>query len=288
MEWQRSVEIFGSHDGKGSRGSGYLLADRLILTARHVIEGLSEVRVRFLVPDTDGLPNSVSDWQEAKIAWTGAEALDLALLEPPISAAKFNELPGSVKIARLGGRAVVPVDALGYPRAMETAEHSDTLHIEATVNVLSGVRSEVMLLDVQTVRSRVAHGWKGMSGAAVFAGDCLVAAMREVPGELDETVLQATPIFSMLEEKEARALLDQSKVRQSDPFFIDADYVARLPRSGTWTDLRKDYARAVLRNFCCIDHVGMGVSGTSDVKIAALDSYNARRLRLLFPGIASN
>jgi hypothetical protein len=275
VEWQRVVELYSGGD-EGLHGSGYLLASGLALTARHVVEGLERTELRLLMPDSYGLPGTVGDWQPAEVAWLGGSDLDLALLVT--AGVAFGSVGRPAMIGRLDGRAPVRVDGLGFPRAMETPTHSDTLHINATVNAWSGIRDDAMLLAVQTSKSNDATGWKGMSGAAIFGGDRLVGVVEKVPAKLDRSTLRATPTFGMFDDECASGLLRRSEVVMS-PGFVDADYVARLPRSGNWYGLRANYARAVLNAFCRIDHVGMAVVGSPDVRIPALSTYTDRQLR---------
>ncbi len=276
MEWQRVVELFGGE--KNRRGSGYLLASGLVLTARHVVEGLSSVDVRLLEPDSQGLPGNAGPWQPARVDWMSPIA-DLALLVPAPKSPSFRKLNSATTLARVDGRAPIRVHALGFPRAMLSPTHSDTLHLQATVNAWSGVRNESLLLDVGTTRPASDEGWKGMSGAAVFAGDRLVGVIEVVPGSLDVSTLRATPVTALFDDPSAGELLRAANV-EHDKRPIDASYVDMLPRSGTWRETREQYARAVLTTFCSIDHLGLAVSGIPDGRTPALAAFTGRRLRL--------
>ncbi|MEO8524106.1 MAG: serine protease [Caldimonas sp.] len=276
MEWQRVVELHSGAD-EGSHGSGYLLATGLVLTARHVVDGLDATEVRLLTADEDGLPGDVGEWQVAQVAWRGGADLDLALLTPAADAAPFRDTTSAATIARLDGRAPVRVDALGFPRAMLSPTHSDTLHLEAAIDAWSGVRGEDLLLDVRTTRPVDDEGWKGMSGAAVFAGDRLVGVVAAVPAKLDASTLRATPAHVMFEVEAAASLLRNAGVALASQF-VDAAYVEKLPRVGHWGGVREQYARAVVTALCRIDHVGLGVSGAPDRRTPALASFTERRL----------
>ena len=229
MDWRRIVELHGSTNG--SHGSGYLLAPGLVLTARHVVDGLATIRLRLLEADADGLPAGVGAWQAARVVWCGSGGSDAALLVPADAAAVFRTPPGGVTFGRLDGRAPVRVDALGFPRAVATATHSDTLHVEAWVDPLTSLRAAVLQLQVTSSRPGDAQGWRGMSGAAVFAADRLVGVVEAVPAALDDHTLRVVPVHPLLDDAEAVQLLRAAGVATALPF-VDADYVSRLPRAG--------------------------------------------------------
>ena len=275
MQWQQVVEL---HSGgpRGLHASGYLLAPGLVLTAAHAVAGLEATRLRRLTADTDGLPGGAGEWQPARVAWAAADP-DMALLVPADPAAAFGDDLGRCTMARLDGRLPLPVDAMGFPRALLAPTHSDALHVQARVQAWSGVRGEALLLDVQTTRPAEADGWKGMSGAAVFAGDRLIGVVQAVPARLDDSALRATPVHLLFESAAAAALLERAHVGLATAF-VDAAYVERLPTSGDWGGLREQYARAVVTTLCRIDQMGLAVGGAPDRRTPALAAFTARRL----------
>lgn len=276
MEWQRIAEVHGGE--KGRHGSAYLLASEVALTARHVVEGLASIELRRLEPDSMGFPGAVGAWQPARVAWISPNA-DLALLIPEQTRSSFCELTDATTLARVDGRVPIRVHALGFPRAMLSPTHSDTLQLEATVNAWSGVRSESLLLDVCTTRPAEDAGWRGMSGAAVFAGDRLVGVIEAVPVQLDSSALRATPAYLLFDDPEAAAILRAARVEFATQY-VDASYLEKLPSSGSWGGTQERYARAVVATFCSIDYLGFAVRGASDAKTPALASFAGRRLRL--------
>lgn len=275
MEWQRVVEIYGG--SRGQHGSGYLLGPGLAVTARHVVDGLQETEIRLLEPDKLGFPGQVGAWQAARVVWTGPDA-DLALLAVD-TGNKVRELPGTTTLGRLDGRAPVRVHAMGFPRALMAPTHSDVLQLQATVNAWSGARSDALLLDVQTTRPAEDDGWKGMSGAPVFAGDRLVGVVEAVPKKLDGSALRATPAHLLFADEDAGKELRRAQVElAAEP--VDAKYVDKLPLAGTWGGTREQYARAVVETFCGIDFLGLAVAGAPDRRKPALAAFTARKLRL--------
>ena len=239
MDWQRIVEL---HDARSGRfGTGYLVAQGLVLTARHVVEGLVSIQARLLEADEDGLPGGIGPRQEATVAWSGGADLDLALLAPADGSVPFRAGAGSDMIARIADRAAVRVDALGFPRAVDTATHADTLHVEAQVSAWTGLRGPSLLLNVTTARPDGADQWKGMSGAAVFAGDRIVGVVEAVPARLAEGTLRATRADLLFNDEAAAAVLALAAVQLSERV-VDAEYVKALPRSGDWGGVRERYS----------------------------------------------
>lgn len=278
MDWPRVVEVF--NPAREQRGSGYLLASGLVLTARHVVEGADgapPVRLRRLEPDADGLPGQVGAWQDARVAWSGGETLDAALLVPADAGAEFRAGLPSVVLGRVEGRAPVPVDALGFPRAVTAAAHTDTLRLRAQVEPLSQVRAGALLLQEISPRPGEAGSWCGMSGAAVFAGDRLVGVVEAVPAVFDGTALHAAPAHRLAESAGARALLTAAGVEPAAAS-VNAAHVASLPRDGQWETLRADYTRAVVTAFCRLDRVGFAVGDEGDERLPALRAFAAQRL----------
>ncbi len=278
MQWQRVVELHSAE--RGDHGSGYLLAPTLALTAHHCIEGLQTIDLRPLQADAHGLPGDVGPWQAARIVWFSSEH-DLALLAPGEKRAKFACDGGATTFGRLDIRAAaaVRVHALGFPQAMEKPTHSDTLMVAARVNALTGIRAGSLVLDVEGTRPASGEDWKGISGAAVFAGDRLVAVIKAVPPKLDESALLAAPAHPMFDHPAAMALLRDAGLGL-DTRFVDAAYVDALPPVGHWRGLREEYTRAVIESLCSIDGLGLAVTGAPERRIPALAAFTAQRLRL--------
>lgn len=276
MEWQRVAELHGGGEN-GRHGSGYLLSPGLALTARHVVERLDSIELRLLEPDQLGFPGAAGIWQPARVAWASSTA-DLALLAPQVGSSTFRALESATTLARVGGRAPIRVHALGFPRALLTATHSDTLQFEAAVNPWSGVRSESLLLDVRTTRPADEEGWKGLSGAAVFAGDRLVGVVEAVPTRLDSSTLRAIAAFALFDDPQAAEMLRAAGVERASEH-VDAVYVDRLPPSGSWGGTQERYARAVVATFCSIDFMGFAVHGAVEGRTPALAAFTERRMR---------
>ena len=278
MYWQRIVEIYSAEQG-GHHGSGYLIAQDLVLTSYHVVEKLQTTEMRLLEADKHGLPGKVGPWQPARVVWVDEE-LDLALLAADQKFDKFTSLTGTTTFGRIDSRVPAPVrvHAVGFPRAVKKPAYSDTLELTASVSPWSIVRSGSLLLSVEGAQPAAAEDWKGMSGAAVFAGDRLVGIIRAVPTKLDEGLFAATA-HPILSNEIAKKLLIDAGVAPNARF-VDAAYVDALPPAGHWGGLREQYARAVIESLCSLDDLGLAVSGVLERRVPALSAFTAQRLRL--------
>src|SRR5512140_3267176 len=112
MRSERVAQVFAGE----SRGSGYLIAPSLVLTAAHVIDGAGSIEVRTVAAlercDRTRIP--------ATLLRRDAER-DLALLAIPSQQDRGTTLFGT-----LSGQIPVPVDALGFPDAMVQNGRGDT------------------------------------------------------------------------------------------------------------------------------------------------------------------
>ncbi|WP_405652657.1 trypsin-like peptidase domain-containing protein [Streptomyces sp. NBC_00019] len=152
--------------GDGRRGSGYLIAPRKVLTARHVVRDATAVQVRFNA-DRPGQTECT-----AAVIWQHAEN-DIAVLAVP-------EAPPAnpAEIGKVGERdAVIHAGAVGFPAfkmriAPDGSRYRDAEHVHATCAVLSNRREGTLDLSVPPP-APLANGspWAAMSGAAVSAED---------------------------------------------------------------------------------------------------------------------
>ena len=201
MDESRVMEIWNPADEQV--GSGYLIADRLVLTAYHVVKGIAvgeNVEVRQL--DRNGR----TAWIKAQLAWPPGPVdvderpeRDGALLritepawQPPTAA--------PVRFGRIVGSERVPCIGLGFPHAVRRGTVSDTMAVRGHVDPLHAMKSKMLTVHVDTgivPRPQVrGSGWNGGSGAALLCGPLLLAVLATDKGIADE-VLDAVPVTTL-------------------------------------------------------------------------------------------
>ncbi len=183
---EQVAEIIVTLDGEpGRRGSGYRVGPGAMLTAAHVVEGATLVRVRF---DAD-LP---SEWTgEVVSCWTDPRS-DLAVLtippregEPPMAVTRFGRIGGDQA-------AVLAARAVGFPRFKlksdgadvddERPWYRDSHQADGSVAVLSNRREgtlEVTVPPPERDPDPAVSPWEGVSGAAVWVGDRIVGVIAK-------------------------------------------------------------------------------------------------------------
>ncbi|MEV5961470.1 trypsin-like peptidase domain-containing protein [Kribbella sp. NPDC051952] len=198
---RQHVEVIttGSSAGIGY-GTGYLLAPRLVLTARHVVFGATGITIRFgLTPD--------GGTRSAAIAWSGAEEVDLALLtlDAPapyeVLTPRFGELLAYPEGRR--GQADTPYVSLGFPARQQGTLSSgkvyrDSVTVGGLVRSDWNLRTGLLELEVETVDGGTAEDWMGISGAPVFLHGWLIGVI--VRASRHQETLTAVPLAAVLSE----------------------------------------------------------------------------------------
>ena len=177
-------------DTDSFRGSGYLVAPGLVLTAAHVLAGASVVRVRLDV----GQPSEVD--VQAERWWgdpAGNNGTDLAVVMIPTGVTAGRE----VDVAPFGRisdcAAVLTLEALGFPRfklrasaasVRESEVFRDLDQITGHTPVAANRRQGTLAvyLDDPTPDSPEYGGrspWEGMSGAAVWVDGLIIGVVAE-------------------------------------------------------------------------------------------------------------
>ncbi|MET9348733.1 tetratricopeptide repeat protein [Streptomyces termitum] len=238
MERDRLVEVWASR----RRGSGYLVSDRLVLTAAHVVRGAegefeSTLEVRFLRGSGEGGAPLT-----ARLAWArydGPESgVDAAFVEitdpgwePPAGARPV--VWGSLD----GDEPGVRVQVAGFPSASSTRTDTDTDQVAAVVNPLSGARSGRLHLIMESTPARSAGGeslWSGVSGGPVCgrqhdedAGTVLLGVVVVDPVNYPGR-LTAVPVKEVLADRSAAAVLDAHHVPRRSVGYSWRGHVTRL------------------------------------------------------------
>lgn len=156
-------------------GSGYLVADELVLTAAHVLERAPRT------PACVGEPAEVAclgaSWQPATVAWVDPQR-DVAVLKCPGLC-----VSGQIRWGRLAGSDLVDWGAVGFPRASrDEVTGRQPEHAYGRTSPISERPAGRLAL---TVESRDPTGsdspWAGLSGAAVFSGEYLIGVITTDP-----------------------------------------------------------------------------------------------------------
>ena len=185
-----------SATGKYRFGSGYLVADGLVLTARHVL-----VRPEF------GQNERPTPGQPCEISFDPGVWLPASLLAAgELDAAVLRTAPGRpwppARWARLAGTAPLHWDAVGYPVASLGPDHREREHAYGEVSPLTGEGGNSLGLTVSSRNPRVTGtretGWAGLSGAVVICDDRIAGIITEDPAAYGRSLeaLRATAILA--------------------------------------------------------------------------------------------
>ena len=195
-------------DGERRRGCGYLVAPGWVLTAEHVVAGVTSIAVWFGAPQilepesgTGVAPGTILCLEEA----------DLALL--PVNRPQRSPGDENVLVGRLDRSATepAPVVAAGFPRfklrpapgrpGVNLREvHFATGTIAPGSNVKTGTLELAVLVEPAEDPEPDSHSpWEGMSGAAVFVSGRLVGVVgQHHPGE-SRRVLAVRPLTGLFD-----------------------------------------------------------------------------------------
>ena len=172
----RTAVPLASGGGLYNLGSGYLIADGLVLTAAHVLEPAERVAAR--KGQAAEVERIGGEWQQATVAWVDAEK-DVAVLSCPGMRAD-----SMVRWGRLIGSQPLDWGAVGFPVAsFDNDAGRQPEHAFGRTSPISDLGAGRLAL---TIESRLAIGgnspWAGLSGAGVFCGDHLVGVVTTDPG----------------------------------------------------------------------------------------------------------
>jgi hypothetical protein len=185
--WRVAQIVVGHGAGAGScRGSGYLVAPGVVLTAAHVLCGASAVHVRLDVGRPLEIDVPADTW------WANADT-DLAVVVIPDGVTAGRQ----VEVAQFGragdSTAVLSVQALGFPRfklrssaagAGEPAVFRDLDQVTGHTPVAANRRQGTLAVYLDdpapaTEGPAAPSPWEGMSGAAVWADGRIIGVVAE-------------------------------------------------------------------------------------------------------------
>jgi TPR repeat protein len=207
LDPRRVAEVWAP-GGKTSFGSGYLLTGDLVLTAGHVVDGMTGIcEVR---------PLGVDNWCRADV--TRLRECDAALLRIKGARGRFEE---PVRLGRVATEERARCQAVGFPLAqakvLERRDVRDTEEMKGEIAPLSGLKKGLLTIHIHdTVPVRDASGrspWEGMSGAAVFSGGLLIGIVSVAPKHFGTDRLEAVPVEAVAAEAEFRAAVTGDAAR---------------------------------------------------------------------------
>ena len=180
----RTSVPLGDGTGNYRLGSGYLIADGLILTAAHV-----------LVPPGQDPFDQVADveaagpdggWEPASVVWADAER-DVAVLACPSLRAE-----GHIRWGGLAGPDPLNWGAVGFPAASAARDgQRQAEHAYGRTSPISERAAGTLALTIES-RNASQRGsgsaWAGLSGAAVFCGDHLAGVITADTGAYDQSL----------------------------------------------------------------------------------------------------
>ncbi|MBL3802979.1 AAA family ATPase [Streptomyces sp. BRB081] len=241
MDPRRLADVrSGDADQHHSLGSGYLIAPRLVLTARHaVVERATDalwprVDVRVGHP---GPEHGTRERRAATVCWMhpGGRDVALLLLEAPV------EVPGAVRWGRPGGTTPLPYAALGFPSAVVKADgRRNVEYMEGTLPPLAGgaAPNDRYVLNQGPAPARSSdseQAWGGASGSAVFCHEHLVGVVVHDDDAFENRRLHACPAYSFTDDPEFARLLQE--YGDGPPRMVRIDAAQReLEAVERWTD----------------------------------------------------
>ncbi|MFD3525129.1 hypothetical protein [Streptomyces sp. NPDC058653] len=234
----------GTAQERRSVGSGYLIAPRLVLTARHVLvdsgtdRDWPQIQVRVGHPGEGGTSPT-----RATVLWTHPRGLDVALL---LTDDTVGEPDDPVRWGRPTGRAPLRYDGLGFPLAGAGGER-EVEHLRGVLPPLSSGSSGLYVLDQDPAPDHRADGrkaWAGASGAAVFCEDRLVGVVIQDAQSYGNRRLRALPAHTFIQDADLAPHLG----RHGDGPPHLADIGGSLPRArpaGTRTPAEQDIEQSL-------------------------------------------
>ena len=198
----------GTTRQRQSTGSGYLIAPRLVLTARHVLTdgGTSSYWPEIQV--TIGHPRDGAGMRTtAEVIWAHPQNLDVALLLVHDQV----DVSGPVQWGHPVGKAPLRYEGLGFPLA--TAEGGrDAEHLRGVLPPLSSGSRDLYVLDQEPVpdpRDDGRKAWGGASGAAVFCEDHVVGVVIQDCQSYGNRRLLACPAKAFTQDSDFEAVLQR-------------------------------------------------------------------------------
>ncbi|MEU6245991.1 tetratricopeptide repeat protein [Glycomyces sp. NPDC047010] len=220
-------------------GTGFLLGEGKVLTARHVIKNLTDDDTRnsewWTLNDHPIADLRVAPAGAAGRGWpvTAAsqfrhdEKLDATVLSVPAASGIFGHCVGATY---LGVEPLHGCRLVGFPIAATDNESIGVEQIRVTLNPISGESSGLIAFDIESAQPAVQEGWKGISGAGIIdrQGRLLGLANsihRRFQGRLFGTGVDRIKKSSALEDRDE--LKSDWRSDSSEPSSLE--HLAKLP-----------------------------------------------------------
>lgn len=171
---RQAAEVIVTGPKEEWRGSGYLLSPALVLTAAHVVEAATTIRVRFEA-------QTASEWSADVVGVWRDDELDVAIL---FIRPERDAVIRPARFGRLGdGAGPLTYSAVGFPRFKirgDDVTYRDSAEATGEIAPLSNHKEHSLELAVQPPEadwSGESSPWEGMSGAAVFCSGRIIGVV---------------------------------------------------------------------------------------------------------------
>lgn len=203
----------------GAIGTGYPVADDLILTARHVInppQRSPKAKIRlcwYFAHSGGGSCASEACWypiDDAAVVWQGAGDLDAALIRCPIPEALRGYPHG--RMSETKPRKDSPWESAGFARADRRNGVREPGNFGGTVRSMAEKAAFFEVLE--SAQPEDERDWRGASGMPVFVDGAVLGIVKQVPLNYRGKKVEAVPAFRLLEDQKLRALLGLDEARE--------------------------------------------------------------------------
>jgi hypothetical protein len=208
MDQRRLADVrAGTHETQQIGGTGYLVSNHLVLTARHVVYDGEGFRPRIELRIGHPADGSQRSYRASGI-WRH--------LDPSVDAALVRIEHDDVPVVRptrwglLIGQDPAPYSGLGYPEFVDYDSGRGVEQVNGTIPPLSVGSHGGLILDQAAAPEGVAgRKWPGVSGAAVFCDALLVGVVVADDRDFGNRRLHAVPSQRLLTDPDFIRLLSQ-------------------------------------------------------------------------------